>query len=452
MADAAPLPDSGSLPDATAPPHRDAATGASARGSTATPPNAPPPTAPPVTAARANYALGVVSVAVFLASSTWFSGTAAAGPLRAAWGLTETQSAWLTISVQIGFVVGTLLYSFFNLADIFRARHVFFASALAGAAFNAAFAFGPERIGPACALRFLTGVTLAGVYPVGMKIVAMWFRSGLGWRLGVMVGALTLGTALPYLLRALGAEFDWRAPVAMSSAAAVGGGALMLLGVGDGPYLSRKARFDGRMLFRVFEHRPFRYQAFGYFGHMWELYAFWALLSSYLGLSFTGDGEAWTARIPLLAFATMGVGAMGWAGGGWVSRAVGERRVALFSLLVSGAMCAASPLLFELPPALLAPLLLVWGFFVVADSPQFSALAARHCPPEYTGTALTIQNGVGFAITVVSIQLLSWLVESNAAGLDWITWRNAFAVLTVGPVFGAIYMQRLGRLERARIE
>lgn len=386
---------------------------------------------------EANRALAMVSFAVLLASSTWFSGTAAVPSLRQAWGLGEGESAWLTISVQLGFITGTFLYSVLNLSDRFNARRVFFTSALLGAGFNLGFAWLADGLAAGVALRFLTGVTLAGVYPVAMKIVAMWFRSGLGWRLGVLVGALTLGTASPYLIRAVGARLDWRALVATASLSAVAGGALMLLGVGDGPFLKTRARFDYSMAFKVFRHRQFRYTAFGYFGHMWELYAFWSLSAFYLGARFQEEASDWPGLIPALAFLTIGVGALGCAGGGWVSRSAGERKVALVSLVVSAACCALSGLAFSLPAAPLMVFILVWGVFVVSDSPQFSALAAKHAPSEYTGTALTIQNGIGFAITTVSIQLLPLVARS-------VGWRWAFTFLAVGPVVGAYFMMRLG--------
>jgi len=267
-------------------------------------------------------------------------------------------------------------------------------------------------------------------------IVASWFEAGLGWRLGVMVGALTLGTASPYLVQALAAGFDWRALAASASATAALGGLLIVM-VGDGPYLTRRAPFDTSAAGRVFARRSFRYTAFGYFGHMWELYALWSLVGFYLADRLTASSPAWRAAIPLIAFLTVGSGTVGCVGGGWLSRRVGERRVALVSLLVSGSLCALSGLAQALPPAALTAYLVVWGVFVVSDSPQFSALAARYCPPEYTATALTIQNGIGFAVTVFSIQFTAW-----AAG--WVGWRWAFTGLALGPVLGAHFMHRLG--------
>ena len=394
------------------------------------------------TSAETSRALLVVSSAVLLVSATWFSGTAAIPALRRDWSLSDAQAASLTIGVQLGFISGTLLYAVLNIADVFDARGVFLVSSLLCAAFNGGFAWLAHGLPEGVLLRFLTGVALAGVYPVGMKIIASWFQSGLGWRLGVMVGALVLGTSFPYLLQALGDGWSWRALTALGSLSAVIGGVLVAAALERGPYLAARARFDPKALVRIFSHAPFRHSAFGYFGHMWELYAFWSLLGFYLAASFAGRGAAWTHVIPLVAFATVAMGALGCVAGGWISRRAGERDVALVSLVVSGTLCALSGFAFELPPGPLVVYLLVWGAFVVSDSPQFSALAARHCPPAYTGTALTIQNGIGFAVTVVSIQLLPLL----AARLGW---RWVFVFLTAGPAFGAFFLSRLpsGRAE-----
>ena len=385
--------------------------------------------------------LAAVSLGVLLAGSTWFSGTAAMPTLRAAWGLSDAQSAWLTVAVQAGFITGTFLYAVLNVADVFNARRVFLVSALLGAAFNAGFAWLSAGLGIAVVFRFLTGVTLAGVYPVGMKIVASWFRTGLGWRLGVLVGALVLGTAAPYLVQAVGAGADWRVLATAGSLLALGGGALVVALVPDGPYLRARAPFDARAAARVFAVPAFRYTAFGYFGHMWELYALWSLVVFYLRDRFTGADAAWSASIPLIAFGTVAAGSVGCVAGGWISRRAGERQVALVSLAVSGALCALSGFAQALPAAALVAYLLVWGVFVVSDSPQFSALAARYCPPEYTATALTIQNGIGFAVTVVSIQLLPLVAQR-------VGWRWAFVALAIGPLIGAHFMRRLATIER----
>lgn len=374
-------------------------------------------------------ALFLVSLAVFLSSSTWFSGTAAAPVLERLWSLNEIQSSWLTVAVQLGFIIGTLLFALFNLPDILNARKFFFLAAVMGALFNLAFAYFTHGLAAAVVFRFLTGITLAGVYPVGMKIITQWFRAGLGWRLSILVGALTLGTALPYLNIVIGSEGQWRLVLVSASFLSILGGSLVLLLVTDGPYLKEIPGFKLKTAFQLFKHKRFRLQALGYFGHMWELYAFWSLNSVFLYASFRARGYSGQNIVPLIAFLTIGIGIFGCVLGGWISRVAGEKKVAIFSLLISGTLCASSGLLFMLPPGLLIGVMLLWGIFVIADSPQFSALAARYCPPEYTGTALTIQNGIGFAVTVVSIQLTAWIAQS-------LGWQWAFSFLMLGPFLG----------------
>lgn len=384
----------------------------------------------------ASGVLFFVSLSVFLATSVWFSGTAAAPILKEIWQLSDVQMAWLTVAVQLGFIAGTFLYSIFNLADIFRARNVFFLSAVLSALFNGIFALFCSEIGTAVLFRFLTGVTLAGVYPVGMKLVASWFRTGLGWRLGVMVGALTLGTAFPYFIQAVGAGLNWKFLASFASILALVGGLIVLRLIPEGPYLREIARFDIRAAFRMFRRRSFRLQAFGYFGHMWELYTFWALSSVFFTEALSRKTGEYNYNIPLVAFLIISVGTAGCILGGWVSRTWGERKVALLSLCVSGGLCFFSWLLFGLPSWVLIIILLIWGFFVVADSPQFSALAAVYCPPEYTGTAFAIQNGIGFGITVVSLQVIPWIAQT-------IGWQWAFIFLAPGPILGVAAMIRL---------
>jgi MFS family permease len=375
-----------------------------------------------------------VSIAVLLASSTWFAGTAAGPALIEAWALSASGAAWLTISVQLGFITGTLIYSMLSVADVWSARRVFAVSAVLGAAANLGFAALAGDLAVAIALRALTGVTLAGVYPVAMKIVASHFRSGLGWRLGLMVGALTAGTSLPYLSTAIGADLSWRVTAGSASGLALGGAAVMIALVDDGPHLTGRAPFDPRAFARVFSIPRFRLTALGYFGHMWELYAVWALVGGYLA------GVLDSPRsIAAGSFAVVFAGAIGCAAGGWISNRAGERRVATVALITSAACCLASPLVLDLGTPVVIAFAVVWGLAVVADSPQLSALSAKSCPPEYTATALTIQNGVGFAITIASLQLLPLLAAE-------VGWRSAFLALAPGPIAGAFALDRLRRL------
>ncbi len=384
----------------------------------------------------------MISLSVLLTTSTWFSGTAATPVLRQLWGLSDVQGSWLTISVQVGFILGTFLYAVLNLPDVFPARIVFCVSAALAAAFNAGFALLAQDLSTALVFRFLTGITLAGVYPVGMKLVAQWFQSRLGWRLGIMLASLTLGTAVPYLLFALRtAPEDWRLLLVTASGFSLLGGGMVLFFVPQGPFLRKTAAFDPRMAFKIFRFRAFRLQALGYFGHMWELYAFWSLTAAYLTASFRHTGSRLVTSVPLLAFIVIAAGAFGCVLGGWISRRVGERAVALTSLGVSGILCALSWWIFEWDALFVIIAALIWGLFVIADSPQFSALAAQTCPPRYTGTALTIQNGLGFAITVISIQLTAWLAQL------W-GWKWAFFMLFIGPLMGAYALIKLGRVPK----
>jgi MFS family permease len=381
-------------------------------------------------------ALTLISFSVLLATSTWFSGTAATPILRELWRLSEFQCSWLTVSVQIGFILGTFLYAVLNLPDVFSVRAVFCISASLAALFNGGFALLSHDLETALIFRFLTGITLAGVYPVGMKLVAQWYRSRLGWSLGVMLAALTLGTAFPYLLFALGGAPDWRRLLLIASGLALAGGALVAFLLPQGPFLREPAAFEPRMVFRIFRYREFRLQAFGYFGHMWELYAFWSLTALFLTASFSRSGSPLVESVPSLTFGVIGAGAAGCLVGGWVSRNWGEKRVAQASLLVSGVLCGLSWWIFELQGGLVALIAVLWGFFVISDSPQFSALAVKFCPARYTGTALTIQNGIGFAVTVLSIQFTAWLAQT-------LGWKWAFMFLGLGPFLGFLSLSRL---------
>lgn len=303
---------------------------------------------------------------------------------------------------------------------------------------NGLFALVSKNLGTAVLFRFLAGFSLAGIYPVGMKIIAGWFKNRLGMGLGFMVGALTLGTGLPYMFSGIGAEFNWRTLILLSSLLTTAGGLIIYFGVKDGPFLARKARFDPLMAWKVFRIKPFRLQSLGYFGHMWELYAFWSLIFFYISDRFADQNKGGESHLPLLVFSIIAAGAVGCLAGGWLSQKVGERRVALISMGTSGTIAIISGFIFSLPSWILISLVLVWGVFVIADSPQFSALAVQTCPEEYTGTALTIQNGIGFAITVLSIQMLPFLARSMG-------WRWAFTFLAPGPLLGALSIIRLGK-------
>lgn len=378
---------------------------------------------------RPGWILPAIVGSQFAGTSLWFAGNAVLGDLQRDWGLGAGAIGHATSAVQLGFIAGTLVFAFFALSDRWSPRRVFLACALAGALANLGVLAG-EGMAVLAASRFATGFFIAGIYPVGMKIASGWFREDLGRALGWLVGALVLGTAFPHLLKSLGHAWPWQAVIVAVSLAAVLGGAAMFLLVPDGPYLARGAPFDPRALAQVFRSRDFRSSAFGYFGHMWELYALWAFIP--VALAARGPG----LDVPLWSFAVIGAGFIGCVAGGFASQRFGSARVAFAQLAASGACCLASPWLFGAPDAVYLAFLLFWGIVVVGDSPQFSALNAASAPPDRVGSALTIGNSIGFAITIASIELL------NALATRWPV-EYLFLVLAPGPVLGLLALRPL---------
>jgi len=389
--------------------------------------------------------LYLLSFAELLAMGLWFSATAVTPALSLEWDLSDSSRAWLTMSVQIGFVVGTFFSAFFNLSDILNARHLFVVSALLGALFNGAIGLFAEGIDSALALRFCTGVCLAGVYPPGMKIMATWFREGRGMAIGMLVGALTLGSASPHLLKVAGSP-DWRELMYTASLASILAAVICLVFVKDGPYQAGGARFDWRAVGRAFGDKGVRLANFGYLGHQWELYAVWTWLPVFLFKSFRASGVTDAAPLSsLAAFAVIGVGAIGCVSAGVLADRYGRTTITIISLIVSGSCCLLVGFLFGGSPVLLIAFCLLWGFVIVADSAQFSASITELAEPAYLGTALTMQTCLGFLLTMGSI----WLIPLFA---DRIGWPWVFAPLAIGPIFGVLSMYRLRQLpEAARI-
>ncbi len=385
-------------------------------------------------------ALILLSVAELLGMSLWFSASAVVPRLQAEWHLTDSAASWLTLAVQLGFVTGTLFSALFNLPDIINSRHLFALSALLGAVVNGAFALFAHDATTGIVLRFLTGMFLAGVYPPGMKIMATWFRRGRGFALGVLVGALTLGKASPYLVNAVGSS-AWRVNVAVVSLLAAAGGLIVLLFVADGPYALRAARFDWRQAARVFENRGVRLANFGYFGHMWELYAMWTWTPVMIRASLAARGSA-PSLAEAASFLVIGAGALGCIAGGLLADRVGRTLVTSWAMIVSGSCSVIIGLLFQSSPALLLTVATIWGASVVADSAQFSTCVTELGDAQYMGTALTLQTCLGFLLTMVSIELIPRAVSVFG-------WRYAFAILAIGPLFGVASMLRLRSLPEA---
>jgi MFS family permease len=378
--------------------------------------------------------LALVALAQFLGMTLWFSATAAAPRMSASLGLDPVVTAWLTMAVQAGFVAGTLASALLNLADVMNARRLFAAGCAGGAIANAAVtvATDPWTI---VALRFATGIALACVYPPGMKIAAGWFERRRGTALGVLVGALSLGSAFPHLLAWSATTVSWQGLMLASSALALAGGALVLLAVQDGPYVTASAKFDPHAIGAIVRNRGARLAMLGYLGHMWELYAMWAWIGVFATawLAATGADPGTGSLVAFIAIAAGAVGCV--AAGIWADR-WGRALIAGAAMWTSGACAAAAGLLFGGPIWLLIALALVWGFSVVADSAQFSALIAEHSPRTHVGTAFTVQTCAGFLLTMASIQLLPLAADAYS-------WQWAFLLLVPGPLLGALAMRRI---------
>jgi MFS family permease len=368
----------------------------------------------------------------------WFAGSAVSAQYRALWRLTASEAGWLTTVVSLGFVAGTALSAVLNLADVVPARRLFALSAAAGAAANALVVTAGGLPG-ALAWRFATGVCLAGVYPPAMKMIATWFRARRGLAVGTVVGALTVGKALPYLVHAIpGAGIR---PVALAaSAGALGAAALVWFGYRDGPYPFPSRPFSWGLVGDVVRQREWRLATGGYLGHMLELYSAWTWLPVFIAASVAardpGAGAGGEAAASAVAFAALAVGGAGCVWGGLVADRRGRERLVTFAMAASGLCALAIGLTFGASLWALGPVALAWGFFVVADSAQFSVLVTESVPPHAVGTALTLQTSLGFLLTAVTIQLVPPLAEA-------VGWRWAFAGLALGPALGIASVRRL---------
>lgn len=386
---------------------------------------------------RSRYAIVVIVFAELFGTSLWFSANAVADALHAAWGITPVELGHLTSAVQLGFITGTLFFALSGLADRYSASRIFAACAVAGALTNAAFATTQSGLIAALFFRFATGLALAGIYPIGMKLVVSWAPDKAGNVLGWLVGMLVLGTGLPHFVRGLDVTPTWQGVIYTASGLAVVAAA-MVWWLGDGPHHGSRRGLQWGGVLQAFRISEFRAAAFGYFGHMWELYAFWALVP--LLIVNLGDG-ADGHRIYLAAAGVFAAGGIGCFLGGMLSHRWGSAKVAMVALAGSALMCLVYPLVQGMPNPLIMFLLLAWGFFVVADSPQFSALAAKACPPERVGSALALMNSIGFAITIAAIELVTAVWQNVTVQVAWI--------LLPGPVLGLVAMFPLWRANSA---
>ena len=381
--------------------------------------------------------LWLLAVAELLAMGLWFAASAVAPALQAEWGISSGGAAWLTMAVQLGFVTGALLSALFNVPDIWPPRAVIATGALLGAACTAAVPLLGLGFAPTLGLRFATGMALALVYPVGMKIMATWTREDRGLGIGLLVGAITVGTASPHFLRALGGIGDWRAVMLMAAALAVAGGAIALVFCDVGPYRTAPPKFRLGYMGHALTVRPLRLANFGYFGHMWELYAMWTWLPAFLAVTYGAAG--WPdAAAPMVAFAAIGIGGLGSLLAGHLADRWGRTRTTMLSMAISGGCALTAGAAAAVGPIVVTSLVLVWGFAIVADSAQFSTSVSELAEPEYMGTMLTTQTAIGFLLTLVTIRLVP--VAVDAVGWGW-----AFAGLALGPAAGSWAMWRLKR-------
>jgi len=381
------------------------------------------------------HILPIIVLSQFCCTSLWFAGNAVMNDIVQAFHLEENALAHLTSAVQFGFIIGTLIFAFLTIADRFAPSKVFFTCAILGATFNLSAIAQGNTLESLFLFRLLTGFCLAGIYPVGMKIAADYFQKDLGKSLGYLVGALVVGTAFPHLLKGFTNELPWRFVLVATSCIASIGGLLMFFLVPNGPHRKASSRPDFTLLFKVFQKRSFRTAAFGYFGHMWELYAFWTFVPSIL-IAYQTQQENNQWNIPLLSFLIIGMGGLACVVGGYFSQTFGTKKMASTALLLSCICCLISPFILTINiPFLLLIFLIFWGLVVIADSPLFSTLVAQSAIPEHKGTALTIVNCIGFSITIVSIQLLNLLSQHVPP-------NYLYLFLAIGPVLGLFALYR----------
>ena len=382
--------------------------------------------------------LALLAVGELLGMSLWFAGSAIAPQLQRAWQLDGAQVAWLTVAVQLGFVSGTAVSALLNLADVIPARTLFAVSALLGAIANAGLAYADD-LPAALASRFLAGACLAGVYPPAMKMTSTWFRDRRGLAVGTIVGALTIGKAGPYLLGAI-PGISVRAIIGLSSASAVAAALLIWFRYRDGPHAFPSRPFAWTLVRDVVREPRWRLATGGYLGHMTELYSYWTWIPAFVAASIAVAPHALTPApsrtASVIGFAIIAVGGAGCVWGGAVADRIGRERLVIIALSVSAICCALVGLAFGRSLWILTPLALVWGFFIIADSAQFSVLVTECVPPHAVGTALTLQTSLGFLLTTISIQLVPPIVRT-------LGWPWAFALLAIGPALGILSIRRL---------
>ncbi len=388
------------------------------------------------------FVLVVTGVALVLSLTTWYSATAIVPELTLLMSLSLSQAAWFTNGVQAGFVVGALSLSLLSLLDIYKSSAIMAISACIAGIANAILIL---ELGIALSLfsRFLTGVALAGIYPTVIKFIATWFKKGRGFAMGIMLSSLTLGSALPHLVRAIGVQFDWKLVIFMSSLACLTAAGLFAFVLQDGPHKFSKTKADLNQLGRIIKDRSLMLVNIGYFGHMWELYAMWGWFFVYaIAAKSTGLG---LENAALLTFSVIAAGAPGCVLGGWLADRIGRCYSTACLMFISGTCALTIGLCFNGPSWLFITIALIWGLTAVADSAQFSAAVTELSDKSMVGSALALQMGVGFAITIFVIWLLPVVVEHQGS------WRWSFLILVPGPFLGALSMLLLRSEARSHL-
>ena len=383
---------------------------------------------------RSKLILPIIVISQFCCTSLWFAGNGVIGDLAISFNLDNSALGHLTSAVQFGFIIGTLSFAIFTIADRFSPSKIFLFCAIVGALFNLGTIYNGNNLMSLLSLRFLIGFFLAGIYPIGMKIAADYFEKGLGRSLGYLVGALVIGTALPHLLKNITDEFPWKFVLIATSFLSTFGGLLMVVLVPDGPFRKIGKKVNFLSFSEVFKNSEFRASAFGYFGHMWELYTFWAfvpvILSTYLKMNLEVE-----FNISLWSFIIIAIGSVSCIIGGYLSEVLGTKKTAFGALSLSLVCCLLSPFIFLINNEFVfLSFLMFWGMVVIADSPLFSTMVAKSAPNEIIGTALTIVNCIGFSITIISIQLITGLKEITDS-------NNIYIVLAVGPLLGLLALR-----------
>lgn len=382
--------------------------------------------------------LAILSLAIVFSMTTWFSATAISPELKAVWGLDDATTAWLTNAVQIGFVLGALGSSFLNLPDVVAARVLMATSALLAAIANLMLLVAPSGE-IAIAMRFVTGMALAGIYPPALKLIATWFIRDRGLALGCLIGALTIGSAFPHFVRATTSGLDWKLVVGTTSLLTVIGGLLMARYAVEGPHPFARATFDPRQIGRVLRNRPVMLANIGYFGHMWELYAMWGWFLAFAGAALHPHGFD-SSHVSMITFIVIGSGALGCVLGGALADRIGRTATTAIMMGISGLCAILIGFTFNAPLWVFVLVSIIWGITVIGDSAQFSAMVTEVGEQSFVGTALALQLGLGFALTVVAIRIVPLLADYLGG------WRWAFVILAPGPIIGTIAMARLRRL------